>query len=265
MGIRNELRATFKIFWNSFILQSKERALSQYFITTLFIHPFLFTLITVSTYLYGNKSNLGLYAIIGTGLISIWNNNLFTSSEIIQGEREYGTLSLVLATPASLPVIMLGKSFANAITSILAMGVTFATGMIVFHISIGIVHPLAFLIGLALVVLSVTCLGLIFGSLFILTRNAGEFVSVANFPVYILSGLTVPLTLLPLWTHPLSSLLTPTWGNVLLNQAAGSSSGSMLPNYLWIVGLSMIYLMIAQLLYRRIEYLALRAGTLEQW
>ena len=39
----------------------------------------------------------------------------------------------------------------------------------------------------------------------------------------------------------------------------------MLPNYLWIVGLSLIYLGIAWVLYKRIEYLALRAGTLEQW
>ena len=39
----------------------------------------------------------------------------------------------------------------------------------------------------------------------------------------------------------------------------------MLPNYLVIVGLSIIYLVIARILYKRVEYLALRAGTLEQW
>jgi len=258
-------RSTPRILWNSVILQMKDNVLSSYFISTLFIQPVIFTLILVGTYLYGNKPNLGLFAITGTGLISIWNNNLFTSGEIIRGERRSGTLSLILATPTPLILILLGKSFANAITSVFAMGITFATGMIAFRLPIGIADPLTFLIGLVLVVVSITCLGLVFGSLFILTRNAGEFVSVANFPVYILSGLSIPLTLLPLWTRPLSNLLTPTWGSIILNQAASQAGGNMLPNYLWIVGLSIIYLLLAWVLYRRVEYLALRAGTLEQW
>ncbi len=239
--------------------------MSQSFIATLFLQPVIFTLISVGTYLYGNKLDFSMYAITGTGLIAIWNNNLFSSSEIIRGERRSGTLSLVLATPTSLPLILLGKSLANAITSVFGMGVTFATGMLAYHLPIGIADPMAFLIGLVLIVLSITCLGLVFGSLFIITRNASEFVSVANFPVYILSGLSIPLTLLPLWTRPFSNFLTPTWGNILLNQAALHPNESMLPNYLWIIGLSVIYLIIARILYARIEYLALRAGTLEQW
>jgi ABC-2 type transport system permease protein len=259
------LRALFRILWNSFILQCKAVSVSPYFIATILLQPLIFTIISVGTYLYGKRPDLGLFAITGTGLISIWNGNLFTSGEIIRDERRSGTLSLILATPTPLILILLGKSFANSIASVLAMGITFLTGILAFQLPIGISDPLAFVAGLALIVLSITCLGLIFGSLFILTRNAGEFVSVANFPVYILSGLSIPLTILPLWTRPLSDLLTPTWGNLILNEAAAPSGGNMLPNYLWIVGLSLIYLVIAWVLYKRIEYLALKAGSLEQW
>jgi ABC-2 type transport system permease protein len=261
----DNFRATLRILRNSVILQSKSNALSSYFISTLFFQPVIFTIISVGTYLYGHKPDFGLFAITGTGLISIWNNNLFTSGDIIRDERRTGTLSLVMATPSPLLLILLGKSFTNAITSALAMGITFLTGMLAFHIPIGIADPPAFLVGLALVIVSITCLGLVFGSLFILTRNAGEFVSVANFPVYILSGLSVPLTLLPLWTRPLSQLLTPTWGNIALNEAASGSGGNMLLNYLVIIGLSIVYLAIARFLFKRVETLALRAGTLEQW
>jgi ABC-2 type transport system permease protein len=234
----NALRAGLRIFWNSFLLQTKERAFSEYFVAMVLIQPVTFTLISVGTYLYGRKPDLGLFAITGTGLIAIWNNNLFASSEIISGERRAGTLSLIMAAPTSLPLILFGKSLANAIASVLAMGITFATGLIAFHIPIGIADPLAFVIGLLLIVLSITCLGLVFGSLFILTRNAGEFVAVANFPVYILSGLSIPLTILPLWMRPLSNLLTPTWGNLVLTEAAVHTHSNMWPNYLWIVGLS---------------------------
>jgi len=262
---KDDLLSTLRIIKNSVILQMKSNAVSIYFIATLFLQPVIFTIISVGTYLYGQKPDLGLFAVTGTGLISIWNNNLFTSGEIIRNERRTGTLSLIMATPSSLSLILLSKSFANAITSVFAMGVTFLTGMLAFQLPIGIADPLAFLIGLILVIVSITCLGLVFGSLFILTRNAGEFVSVANFPVYILSGLSVPLTLLPLWTRPLSQFLTPTWGNIILNEAASQTGANMLFNYLVIVGLSAIYLLIARVLYKRVEYLALSAGTLEQW
>jgi ABC-2 type transport system permease protein len=262
---RINLSAGLRIFWDACVLQSKERAISQYFIATLLVQPVIFTLISVSTYLYGRKPDLGLFAITGTGLISIWNNNLWTSGDIIYDERRSGTLSLILASPTAFPLILLGKSFTNAITSILAMGITFATGIIAFRMPVGIADPLDFLIGLVLIVISITCLGLVLGSLFVLTRNAVEFVTAANFPVYILSGLSLPLTLLPLWTRPFSEVLAPTWGNLLLNQAAQRAGGNLLPSYLWLIGLSLFYLAISGVLYKRVEHLALRAGSLEQW
>lgn len=259
------IRSTFRILSNSVLLQMKNNIVASEFILTLFFQPVIFTIISVGTYMYGKKLDFGMFAIIGTGLLSIWNNNLFTSGEIIRRERSVGTLSLIMATPTSLFTILFGKSLANAITSAFAMGITFLTGMLAYHLPLGIIDPLAFVIGLVLVILSITCLGLVFGSLFILTRNAGEFVAVANYPVYILSGLSVPLTILPLWTRPLSNLLTTTWGNTLLNHAASGGAGTMLPNYLWIISLSIIYVIIARLLYRQVEFLALSAGTLEQW
>lgn len=263
--MNNNLKHYFRIFWNSFIVQSKTRAVDQYFLATLFVQPIVFTLISVGTYMYGQKAELGLFAVLGTGLISIWNNNLFTSSEIIRGERRLGTLSLVLATPTPFLVILFGKSFANAVASVIAMGITLLTGFIVFRLPIDIKDPLAFVIGLVLVIISISCLGLVFGSLFILTRNAGEFVSVANFPVYILSGLSVPFTLLPLWTRPLSNMLSPTWGNIVLNQAATGNYENLFFNYMWLGGLSVIYLIIAYFLYKQVEYRAFSAGTLEQF
>jgi len=259
------LHATFRILWNSIQLQLKDNVVSSQIIGPLILQPVIFTLISVGTYLYGNRPDLGLFAITGTGLISIWNANLFTSGDIIREERRRGTLSLIMASPTPLIVILLGKSLANAVTSVIAMGLTFLTGMLAFQIPIVIADPLAFLIGMILVIVSITCLGLIFGTLFILTRSAGEVMSAVNYPVYILSGLSIPLTLLPLWTHPFSQILSPTWGNLVLNAAASGTEGSMLLNYLVIVGLSVLYLIIAHFLYRYVEYRALQTGTLEQW
>ena len=254
-----------RILWNSFILQVKDREMQEAFLARMLLQPVIFTLLSVGTYLYGRKPEFGLYAIAGTGLICLWNNNVFSAGQIINGERRMGTLSLVLATPTPLPLVLLGKSFATALVSLIAIGVTFLTGMIAFRLPLGIQDPLSFLIGLVLITLALTCLGLVMGCLFVLTRNAGEFDTIANYPVYILSGLSFPVTLLPLWTRPLSAMLPTTWGNVVLNEAAARMGANILLGYLWLIGLSLFYLGIAWLLFKRVEYLALRAGTLEQW
>jgi ABC-2 type transport system permease protein len=249
----------------SFILQTKERMVQDFFVFTLIYQPILFTILTVGTYLFGGKPSFGLFAITGAGMMGIWNNNLWSSGEIVNHERSSGTLSLLIASPTPLLLVLLGKSLANAVTSVIAMGMTFATGVIVYHLSLGILDPLGFFFGLLLTVVALTCLGLVLGSLFVLSRNTGYVMNVANYPIYLLSGLAVPLTILPIWTRPLSDALAPTWGNLLLNQTAGSLSGSPLVSFLWLGGLSIVYLAIALWLYKHVEYRAREAGNLEMW
>ena len=254
-----------KVIHASFLLQSKEHMVQDFFTFTLIYQPILFTLLTVSTYLYGGKPGFGLFAVTGAGMVGIWNNNLWSSGEIVNHERQSGTLSLLIASPTSLLLVLLGKSLANAVTSIIAMGTTFVTGSIVYHLELGISNPLGFALGLALTVIALACLGLVLGSLFVLTRNTGYVMNVANYPIYLLSGLAVPLTILPIWTRPLSVALAPTWGNLVLNQTAGSLPGSSVVSFMWLIGLSVIYLLIALALFKRVEYRARQAGNLEMW
>ena len=77
--VRTRLKATLRVFGNSFLLQTKENRLSQFFVSALLIQPVIFTLLSVGTYMYGNKPDFGLYAITGSGLVGIFNNILWTS------------------------------------------------------------------------------------------------------------------------------------------------------------------------------------------
>ncbi len=259
------LRRMLDVMRHSFFVQVKERVIQEFFGFTLLIQPVLFTIMAVITYLHGGKTNFGLYAIIGTGMIGMWNNNLWSSGEIVSNERRAGTLSLLLVSPAPLAWILFGKSFANAITSVLAVGVSFLTGNLVFGLDLDILDPFGFVVSLLLAVFALTCLGMILGSFFVLTRHSHMVIQVANYPIFLLSGLTVPLTLLPLWTRPLSFILAPTWGNLSLNQSANGLSLDLFGNFIWLIALSVIYLFIARWLYRIIEYRAREAGNLEVW
>jgi len=254
-----------RVLIGSFLAQAKDRSTNNFFVGTLFIQPIIFTVLSVGTYLYGGRADFGLYAVIGAGMIGIWNSNLWTSGRIVEDERRAGMLSLLIASPTPLQVVLLGKSLSNAVASVFAMGITFATGLIAFRLPLSVDRPLEFLIGLLLTLIAMTCLGLVLGSFFVITRNAGEFITVANYPIFLLSGLTFPLTLLPLWTRPFSAALAPTWGNLALNEAAGVLTGSIWPAYLWLIGLSLVYLILGRWLFRRVEHLVRQAGSLEEW
>lgn len=254
-----------KIIRVSFLVQVRERLIQDFFSFTLLIQPILFTIMTVITYLHGGKTNFGWFAIIGTGLIGVWNSNLWSSGAIVSNERRIGTLSLLMVSPTPVAWVLFGKSFANAITSVIAVGISFLIGRLIFGLNIDIQNPPGFFASLLLTILALSCLGMILGSLFVLTRHSNMVLQVANYPVYLLSGLTVPLTLLPLWTRPFSYLLAPMWGNLSLNQSADGSGTDLLGNFVWLVGLSLLYLFIARGLYRVIEYRVRRAGNLEVW
>ncbi len=258
--------STLRVLIGSFQLQAKDRVTSNFFIGTLLIQPVIFTVLSVGTYLYGGKADFATYAVIGAGMIGIWNSNLWTSGRIVEDERRAGTLALLVASPTPISVVLLGKSLSNAVASLVAMGMTFATGIIAFRLPITLRDPLAFFVSLVLTLIAMTCMGLVLGSIFVITRNAGEFLTVTNYPIFVLSGLTFPITVLPLWTRPLSASLAPTWGNLALNQAAGKVVvAAMWPNYLWLIGLSVAYLVVARVLFRRVEYLVRQAGSVEEW
>ena len=259
------LNSTLRVIYSSFMLQAKDRATNNFFIGTLFVLPIIFTLLSVGTYLYGGKPDFGLYAVVGAGMIGIWNSNLWTSGRIVDDERRSGTMPMLIASPTPFALVLVGKSLSNAVTSLVAMAMTFGTGLIAFRLPIDIDDPLGFVVSLLLTIVAMTCLGLILGSFFVLTRNAGQFITVANYPIFVLAGLTFPITLLPAWTRPLSATLAPMWGNLAMNAAAGLVAGNPWLIDLWLIGLSVVYLIIARFLYARVEYMVREAGSLEAW
>ena len=53
-------------------------------------------------------------------------------------------------------------------------------------------------------------------ALFVLARNAVTFSNSASYPFYVLGGILVPVSLLPHWVRPLSSVVFLSWSADLL-------------------------------------------------
>ena len=53
--------------------------------------------------------------------------------------------------------------------------------------------------------------GLLLASTFVLLRNANALANTLEYPVWLVSGMLVPITVLPGWTAPIGAVLPTTW------------------------------------------------------
>jgi ABC-2 type transport system permease protein len=103
-------------------------------------------------------------------------------------------------------------------------------------------------------------MGLVLASTFVLARNANSLSNLLEYPVWLVTGLLIGISLLPGWTRPISWVLAPTWGIRGIREAAlGGEPGVAIAVCL---GLGAIYLVIGTFTLRYFERLARERATL---
>ena len=232
------------------------------------IAPFIFT--TVALILFRNVSgSVALYAVLGGGMMGMWGNTLYGSGFALAFDRWNGTIEYVLATPARLVWIVAGRSASNAVLGLvnaLAILVVVALG---YGTLIAIANPVLLLLALALTLGSLSALGVLFCSAFLLSRSASVMTNGLEMPIYVASGSMFPIALLPFWSHPLSLSLGPSWGIDAMRYAADATYVGLGFGY-WIdvsvvLASTVIYLAIGFWLFIIVEQKVRRDATLMEY
>jgi ABC-2 type transport system permease protein len=117
-------------------------------------------------------------------------------------------------------LIILPITVSTASIGLYSLTTTLLWGRLVFGIPLHLAHPLTFALALPLTIVTFGVLGLVIGASFVLYRNANALANMLEFPVWLVTGALVPLALLPGWIHPLSWVLSPTWGFRAVRAAA---------------------------------------------
>jgi ABC-2 type transport system permease protein len=139
--------------------------------------------------------------------------------------------------------------------------VTLVWGRVGFGIPLGIAHPVAFAVAIVACVIAIAALGLIVASTFVLYRAAFALGIALQYPVWLASGLLVPLSALPGWLGPVSWTLAPTWGFQAIRRAA--VAGNAWPSVAMCFVVSVAYVAIAVVFLRLFEYLARQRASLK--
>jgi ABC-2 type transport system permease protein len=249
-----------RLIWIGWRFHVKSLTLSGFFILTSVLQPIIFASVAYFMFQAGARPGTLLYVALGAGMMGIWSSTLFGSGGAIQWQRWQGTLEYCIAVPPPFLLVIVPLTLATATIGLYSLCATLLWGWLFFDVPMEIAHPLAFAVALPVTVLGLGLLGLVLASTFILYRNANALSNLLEFPVWLVTGLLVSLSLLPAWVGPISWMLAPTWGINALREAA--IAGNPWPEIAMCLVLGGVYLVIGHFALQHFERLARERATL---
>ena len=249
-----------RVVWTSWVFHVKALTTSGFFVLISFLQPLIFASLAFYVFKAGHKQGTLLYAAIGAGLMGIWSSTLFGSGGAIQWQRWMGTLESLIVAPPGFIYVLAPLTLATSSVGLYALAATLVWGRVLFGIPIHLAHPWLFALSIPVTVISLGLMGLLLASTFVLYRHANALSNLLEYPIWLITGLLVPLSLLPGWVHPLSWVLAPTWGVRSIRSAA--LGGDALTAIGLSAALGLVYLLLGAAFLRLFERLAREQATL---
>jgi ABC-2 type transport system permease protein len=252
---------TWRLFWVGWLFYLKTLTLSGFFVLTTVVQPVIFAAIAFFMFEAGGRPGTLLYAALGAGFMGIWSATLFGSGGAIQWQRWQGMLELLVATPTPFVLVLLPLTLATATIGLYSLTMTLLVGRVLFGIPFELAEPLAFAAAVPATIIGLGLFGLFLASTFILYRHANALSNLLEYPVWLATGLLVPISLLPVWVEPISWLLPPTWGVRAVREAA-LGGGNPWEAIAMCAGLGVVYFALAAYFLGVFERLARDRATL---
>jgi ABC-2 type transport system permease protein len=190
-----------------------------------------------------------LYASLGAAVMGIWGATSTSAGSAMQRERRHGTLELLVAAPVDFALVLLPTTIALATVGIYSMVATLVWGRLLFGIELTIEHPLLFALAIPATIVSIGALGFLMAVSFVRYRRAWALGNMFEYPVWLVCGFLVPLSLFPGWVRPISWVLAPTWGVTAIRESA--LGGESLPDIAMCLGLGSLYVLVGVLVLDR--------------
>jgi ABC-2 type transport system permease protein len=249
-----------RLFWVGWKFHLKGLSMSSFFLLVSVLQPLIFATIAYYMYEAGAQPGTLLYIALGAGLMGMWSSTLFGSGGAIQWQRWQGTLEILIGAPPPFIFTLLPLTLATASIGLYSVVATLLWGGLLFDVPLSVEHPFLFALSLPVTTIALGLLGLVMASTFVLYRHASAFSNLLEYPVWLVSGLLVPISLLPGWVEPLSWVLAPTWGVKAIRESA--LGGDPLPAIGMCLLLSGVYLVVGWFAMANFERLARQRATL---
>lgn len=215
---------------------------------------------------YATGAQNAFYFALGNAMQIAANATIFGVIATVANERQYGTLPILLGSPANRLVTFLSRAVVNVIDGIASIVVGLVIAIVLFGINLQ--HANFSLLALCVVVISLSTagLGLMFGSIGLVMRDAIIIANVVYYALLIVCGVNFPVSRLPGVLQFVAYSLPLTRGVEAARQAATGSSlahvGGLLAGEM-AVGLA--WALAGFLLFRALDSWARRGGLQEAY
>ena len=200
-------------------------------------------------------------ASVAVPALGVWSSTSTSAGNSLQRERWHGTLELLVAAPAHFALILLPVTITMATIGLYSMAATLIFGRVVFGIDVPLEQPFAFAVAVTVTILAIGTAGFLIAVAFVRHRAAWALGNMIEFPVWLVAGFLVPLSLFPDWVRPISWALAPTWGMHAIRESA-TGGGSPWPDVALCALLGAVYVAVGVLVLERMLDAARRRAAL---
>ncbi len=210
------------------------------------------------------------FVVVGGAMTAFWLNVLWSMSSQLYWEKETGNLALYIMAPNSMMAVLLGMALGGMVATLLRALVILTLGSLLFQVKYAVVDLPALLAVFALTMTALYGLGMVLASFFLLlSREAWHLASLAQEPVYLLSGLYFPIKELNFWVATAASVIPLTLGLDAMRQLvfpSGATLGflSVKVELGVLIGLCVLFLGASQAMLGYMERLAVREGRITE-
>jgi ABC-2 type transport system permease protein len=194
-----------RIFWTGFVLHFKNLSASPFMVMAAAVWPLVYATLAFLMFRATDEAPSLLYAALGAAVMGIWSTTATSAGGAIQQQRWYGVLELLVAAPSRLILVLAPVTVAISGIGVYSIASTLLWGKFLFGVPLHIEHLLLFAI-------SIPLLGLVLASTLVLYRSASSLSQALEYPIWTITGMLIPLSLLPGWVTPIAWVLAPTWG-----------------------------------------------------
>jgi ABC-2 type transport system permease protein len=167
----------------------------------------------------GGRPDLLYYCLIAISVMSIAQTGFMAASDLFVSDRSSGTLEAMLVTVANYPAVLVVRILSVTATGAVGGIFSYALLKLVFSARLSIHHPIVAIVTLVGIVVGTSCMALFLSALICYARSARAVQNSMSGPMFLMSGVLVPVGLLAPWLEWPGKLIYLSWAAELLRES----------------------------------------------
>lgn len=234
------------------------------------VWPVMYFITLLITYNVADRGSVNgispeAFLLVGTWGMTLWSSAIWNSGYAIERERREGTILSLFLTPANRGAVIFGYAAGSLLVFVIPTMLLVAGVALIAGAEFNIVDPLAVVVSAVALIASAAMLGYMLAGAFVLSRRANMIANFVQSPIFLLSGMVVPIDDLPgplqLFAEifPISAGMQALRGSLL----RGASFADITPDLVRVAILAVVLAVAGFWMIRRVEHVAKRGDQLD--